>query len=114
MRAPRLFPSGLDRRERLVYGLVTLFYVLLFFALGWPIYPRFAGIEPRVLGVPGSLAYVVAGVLLSFVVLLAVLRWERRRDAVRPPLETLEKGAGGHAEGGPVERTEGEASGEDR
>lgn len=98
MRAPRLFPSRLGPGERRVYGLVTLFYVFLFFALIWPVYPRFAGIEPRVLGVPGSLAYVVAGVLLSFLVLLGLFHWERRRGAVRPPLETLDRDGSG-AEG---------------
>ncbi len=79
MRAsPRVFPSRLTPRARRVYRAVTVFYVLLFFALLWPVYPRFAGLEPRVLGLPFSLAYVVAGVLLSFLVLFALFRWERR------------------------------------
>lgn len=79
MRAsPRVFPSRLTRRQRRVYRAVTVFYVLLFFALLWPVYPRFSGLEPRVLGMPFSLAYVVVGVLLSFLVLFALFRWERR------------------------------------
>lgn len=77
--APRIFPSRLERGARRVYLAVTLFYLLLFLALVWPVYPRFAGITPRVLGLPFSLAYVVAGVLLSFVVLWALFTWENRR-----------------------------------
>ena len=77
--APRIFPTRLERGARRVYRTVTVFYVLLFFALLWPIYPRFAGIEPRVLGLPFSLAYVVGGVLMSCAVLGALFWWESRR-----------------------------------
>ena len=48
-------------------------------ALIWPIYPLFAGIRPRVLGIPFSLAYVIGLVLLSFTVLVALFRWEERQ-----------------------------------
>ncbi|MFV1987586.1 MAG: hypothetical protein ACC682_09895 [Gemmatimonadota bacterium] len=51
-------------------GAVAAFYVALFAALIWPIYPAFATIEPRVLSMPFSLAYVVGALILSFVVLL--------------------------------------------
>lgn len=77
--APRIFPTRLEQGARRVYRCVTLFYIVLFVALLWPVYPRFAGIEPRVFGLPFSLAYVIAGVLLSFVVLWAVFTWEQRR-----------------------------------
>jgi TRAP-type C4-dicarboxylate transport system permease small subunit len=77
--APRIFSTRLERGARRVYQAVTVFYVLLFFALLWPVYPRFAGIEPRVLGLPFSLTYVIGGVLLSFGVLLGVFAWENRR-----------------------------------
>jgi hypothetical protein len=56
--------------SRGVYHAVVTFYTLLFFALIWPIYPAFATIEPRVLSMPFSLAYVVGALVLSFVVLL--------------------------------------------
>ena len=79
--APRIFSTRLERGARRVYRVVTLFYLLLFLALIWPVYPRFAGIAPRVLGLPFSLAYVVGGVLLSFVVLWALFTWENRRAA---------------------------------
>ena len=81
--APRIFPTRLERSARRVYRVVTLFYLLLFLAFLWPVYPRFAGIAPRVLGLPFSLAYVVAGVLLSFMVLWSLFTWENRR-ARRP------------------------------
>lgn len=67
--------------HRLVYGTVAAFYVLLFAALIWPIYPRFATIEPRVLQMPHSMAYVVGGLILSFAVLLGLYLWEESKDS---------------------------------
>lgn len=58
---------------------VAVFYVLLFAALVWPVYPRFATIEPRVLAMPFSLFYVVVGLLFSFFVLFGYYLWERKR-----------------------------------
>ncbi len=86
-KAPRIFPTRLERGDRRVYRVVTLFYVALFLALLWPVYPRFAGIEPRVLGLPFSMAYVIGGVLLSFAVLLTLFTWERRRAGGRESAE---------------------------
>ena len=59
---------------------VAVFYVLLFAALVWPIYPWFATIEPRVLAMPFSLFYVVVCLLLSFFALFAYYVWERKRE----------------------------------
>lgn len=67
-----------------VYAAVAVFYTALFVALIWPVYPRFATIEPRVLGVPFSLAYVVGALLVSFFVLLGVYLWDESRGANRP------------------------------
>ena len=78
-RRPRIFPSRLSRRERRVYRGVTLFFVALFAALIWPVYPLFSGIRPMILGVPLSLAYVVLLVLASFGALLGLFLWEGRR-----------------------------------
>ena len=58
--------------------MVAWFYVALFVALMWPVYPRFATIEPRVLEMPFSLFYVVVALLLSFFVLFGYYLWERR------------------------------------
>lgn len=90
-RRPRIFPSRLSRSEGLVYRGATLFFLALFAALVWPVYPLFAGIRPRVLGVPLSLAYVVGLLLLGFAVLLALFVWEGRR---RGPDETSRERAG--------------------
>jgi hypothetical protein len=80
-RRPRIFPSHLSPRERVVYRGVTLFFGVLFVALIWPVYALFAGIRPMILGVPLSQAYVVGLLLLSFSVLLALFLWEDRRGA---------------------------------
>jgi hypothetical protein len=85
-RRPRIFPSHLSGRERVVYRAVTFFFVALFFALIWPVYGLFGGIRPLILGVPFSLAYVVCLLLAGFVVLLALFLWEGRRpDPDDPP-----------------------------
>lgn len=76
---PRIFPSDLTPRERRVYGGVTLFFVLAFVAVLWPAYVPYSGIRPLVLGMPLSLFYLVAVLLLCFVVLLGVFLWEGRR-----------------------------------
>ena len=65
--------------SRGLHAAIALFYTVLFFAVMWPIYPRFATIEPRVLGMPFSLAYVVGALLLSFFVLLGLFLWEESR-----------------------------------
>ena len=71
-------PSQTRPRRRGIDVAVASFYVLLFFALIWPIYPRFATIEPRVLSLPFSMVYPVAALLISFFVLLAYYLWERK------------------------------------
>jgi hypothetical protein len=84
-RRPRIFPSHLSGRERVVYRAVTFFFVALFFALIWPVYGLFAGIRPLILGVPLSLAYVVCLLLAGFSVLLALFLWEDRRPVPDDP-----------------------------
>ncbi len=63
-----------------VYKAVVVFYVFLFLALMWPIYPRFASIEPRVIGLPFSLIYVIGGLVLSFLALWGLYLWEEASD----------------------------------
>ena len=70
--------------HRGLYTAIVVFYTALFFAVMWPIYPRFATIEPRVLSVPFSLAFVVAALLLSFFVLLGLYLWEESRGLNAP------------------------------
>lgn len=82
---PRFLPSRLDAPERRIYGGVALFFLLVFVALVWPVYPRFAGIRPLVLGMPFSLFYVVVLLVCAFLVLLGLYLWEgtRRSGGVR-------------------------------
>lgn len=65
---------------RRVYAAAVGFYLLVFVAVTWPVYALFAGIEPRVLGLPLSLAWVVGWVVASFLGLLALYSWEARRE----------------------------------
>ncbi len=74
---------------------VALFYVLLFAALMWPVYPRFATIEPRVLWMPFSLFYVVVALFLSFFALFAFYLWERKTGSAGEPAEPGRKQAVG-------------------
>ena len=76
---PRFFPTDLSARERRIYGALTLFFVLVFLALTWPVYALFSGIRPLVLGMPFSLFYVVVVLVVSFLVLLGLYLWEDRR-----------------------------------
>ena len=55
--------------------LALLFYGLATAALVWPIYPALGNrVEPRLLGLPFSLTYVMAILVLSTVVLAALYR----------------------------------------
>jgi len=81
---PRPNPRRADRHG--VYVAVAIFYALLFLAVIWPVYPLFARIEPRILGMPLSMAYVVAALLLSFAILLGLYLWEGAGRGVEPDL----------------------------
>lgn len=75
----RIFSSRLGRSERRVYGLLVIYFVIVFVAMLWPIYPLFASALPLVAGLPLSLFYLAALLVISFGVLLALYRWEARR-----------------------------------
>jgi hypothetical protein len=78
-RTPRLLPSDMEPGPRRMYAGAAVFFCVVLAALVWPVYPLFADIRPRVLGMPLSLAWVVGWVLASFLGLLAVYLWESRR-----------------------------------
>lgn len=78
---PKLFSSHLTRRQRRVYGAVLGFYVFAFLAMVWPFYGLFNRARPLVLGMPLSLFYLAVLVTASFLVQLALFRWEGRRGA---------------------------------
>lgn len=66
---------GYDGRvtRRLVARLAPLFFVGMTALLVWPLYPWLGDtIEPRVLGVPWSLAYIVAVILVDAAALTAL------------------------------------------
>lgn len=79
MRRPKLFSSHLTRRQRRVYGTVLAFYIFAFVAMIWPVYGLFNKARPLVLGMPLSLFYLACMVTASFLVQLALFRWEGRR-----------------------------------
>lgn len=59
-------------RDRLRNLLLGGYAVSCLLAMTWPVYARFGNsIEPYVLGLPLSLAWVVGWVLMTFVVLVA-------------------------------------------
>ncbi len=73
-----LFRPGSDparRRRRLVFLAV---YVVVAALLVWPIYPQFSGIQPLILGLPLSLAWVLLALSVMFAALLWLYRSEDR------------------------------------
>ncbi len=73
-----LFRPGTDparRRRRLVFLAV---YVVVAALLVWPIYPQFSGIQPLILGLPLSLAWVLLALSVMFAALLWLYRSEDR------------------------------------
>ena len=59
-------------RDRIRNLLLGGYAVSCLLAMTWPVYARFGNsIEPYVLGLPFSLAWVVGWVLMTFVVLVA-------------------------------------------
>ena len=59
-------PAGL-RRRRLIFLAIWSAVVAMVI---WPIYPRFSGVEPLILGLPLGLAWVIGAVTIVFFALL--------------------------------------------
>jgi hypothetical protein len=51
-----------------------------FFATMWPVYPWFSSIEPRVLGMPFSLTYLIIILVVVFSMMLGLFLWEDKND----------------------------------
>jgi hypothetical protein len=80
--ALHLFAAGTSarhRRRRLAFLAV---YVAAAVALLWPVYPRFAAAFPLVLGLPLSLFWILAVLLVVFAALLGLYLGERRDGEV--------------------------------
>jgi hypothetical protein len=63
-----------------VYRVVVVYFILVFAAMMWPIYPYFSRIHPIILNIPFSLFYLVILIIASFLVLLALYLWEHHED----------------------------------
>jgi hypothetical protein len=62
----------MGNRDRIRNLLLGIYVVSCLLAMTWPVYARFGNsIEPYVLGLPLSLAWVVGWVLATFVVMVA-------------------------------------------
>jgi|GEM_PF-1685721 len=72
-----LFRPGIPatvRRRRLIFCALAL---VIGGALIWPVYPRFATLEPMVLGLPFGIAWVIGALLVMFVGLAWLYRGDR-------------------------------------
>lgn len=78
-----------SKRARRRMGIIAV-VVLATLALTWPVYPQFSSVEPYVLGLPLSLAWVVAWLGVVFAA-LGALYWTEEH--------TSEGAANGEAEG---------------
>jgi hypothetical protein len=77
-RAPRFFSSKLTARQSRVYRAATVWFVIAGSAMFWPLYAPFARVRPLVLGMPFSLFWLALILTASFVVGVALYRWEQR------------------------------------
>ncbi len=59
---------------------LAFFFLLYLLALTFPVYGWFGGIEPRVLGLPFSFAWVILWVVLGWGALIATYARDRRQS----------------------------------
>ncbi len=71
-----LFRPGTDPAKKRRRGVFLGIYLLAAALLVWPVYPLFSGIQPLILGLPLSFAWVVAALLVMFGALLWLYRTE--------------------------------------
>ncbi len=69
-----LFRPGTPAKVRRGRWAFLVAYVVIGLSIIWPVYPRFAGPEPRILGLPLFFAWVLAALLAIFVSLLMLYR----------------------------------------
>ena len=84
---PRLFSSRLSTFQRRVYRGVLAYFVVIFVAMIWPVATLFSHARPLIFGMPFYLFYLTILLVGSFLVLLAVYRWEERSGSSSDPEE---------------------------
>ena len=73
-----LFRPGTDPARRRRRQIFLAVYVVVAAMLVWPVFPRFSGIRPLILGLPFSLAWVVMALGVMFAALLWLFRADDR------------------------------------
>lgn len=76
-----VFQSRRSARRRGIVLAVVAVVLLAGLALGWPVYPLVPPLEPYVLGLPFSFAWVVGWLAVVFGALLVLYRTDERPDA---------------------------------
>ncbi len=71
-----LFRPGTPRRLRRGRLVFIAVYLVIGAAIVWPVYPLFAGPDPRILGLPLFFAWIVGALLAMFVSLLVLFKAE--------------------------------------
>jgi hypothetical protein len=74
-----LFSSKLTPTQRRVYRSVILFFLVIFIGMIWPVYPLFSWVRPLIAGLPFSMFYQVFLLVMTFIALVFLYRWESRR-----------------------------------
>ena len=72
------FKPGTPARARRRRWIFVAFWSLAAIMLMWPVYPRFAGIEPLIIGLPLGLVWVISAILIVFFALLWLYLGEDR------------------------------------
>ncbi len=65
---------------KIVRRCALVFFLIYLLAVIWPLATLVSAAEPMILGLPFSMAWVAAWILLGFVVLLILDRFERREE----------------------------------
>ena len=94
-RNPRLtlFPPGTDPARRRRRKVFLAIYVAIVLLLTWPVYPFFSQAFPLVLGLPFSLAWVVAALVLMFGTLVWLYRSDEEGHPHSPPVPKPQRAA---------------------
>ena len=72
----------MSRTERQVYRIAIACLVAVSLAMVWPMYLPFSRIDPLVLGLPFALFYLLCLLLVTFLVLLLLFKWESQKGNV--------------------------------